>query len=123
MRNIHGGTTHPGQPGAIFGCVDDHDRGDKTRTSTRGDWINSCVHTYRPQHTVPRRWHLKNNHGGRESNFSTSPTTKSLENRPNEQKHEYSLKSLIASAPSLLRARRYEASSGDSFLAWAAKRN
>ena len=34
--HVCGGTTQPGLPGAVFGRVDDHDRGDKTRTSIEG---------------------------------------------------------------------------------------
>ena len=34
--------------GAIFGRVDDHDRGDKTQSSTRGERGNSRAHAYRP---------------------------------------------------------------------------
>ena len=37
----------PGQPGAISGLVDDLDRGDKTRTSTRDDRGDSRARAYR----------------------------------------------------------------------------
>ena len=61
--------------------------------------------------------------------FLPARSAKPHDNRPNETKKEYSLKSSIASSPSLLHARRFEAPSAhprdpgsDGFLGWAAKR-
>ena len=58
-EHIHGGSTPWVESGAIIGHFDDHDRGDKTRTSTTGDRTNSRAHAHRPQNIVPRRWRLK----------------------------------------------------------------
>ena len=41
--------------GVILGRFGDHDRGDETRISTRGDRSNSRAH----RHIVSRRWRLK----------------------------------------------------------------
>ena len=69
--HVCGGTTQPGLPGAVFGRVDDHDRGDKTRTSIEG----RPVQLPRPRLQTTentRRWRLKKYHGGRDPSFSTS---------------------------------------------------
>ena len=136
--HVRGGTTHPGQPGAIFSLsiVDDYDQGDKTRTSTRGDRGNSRAYAICHRKSHPGGGASQNIMAAAIPIFQPARSTEPHENPvaphkiswrprfqffnrlarpsrtktdPTSQKHEYSLKSSIASSTSQLRARRLEA--------------
>ena len=112
-----------------FLVADDDDRGRNTRTSTRGDRGNSRANAYRHRTSYPGGGASKTIMAAAFPIFRRPRVAKSQENRPNAPKHEYSLKSSIASSPSLFRERRFEAPSAnprdpgcDGFLVWPAKR-
>ena len=117
------------ESGGILGCFGDHDRGDKPRTSKRGDRSNSRAHAHRPKQIVPRRWRLKSDHGGRKPNFSAS-SIRQQSRKPSKgsKKMEDTLETSIAASPLLFRTWRLRASSAhprhpesDSFLSCATK--
>ena len=106
--HVHGGTTHPGQPGPISCCVDDRDQGDKTRTSAKGGRDEHRAHDSRPYNIVPQRWRLKSDHGGRGPHFNRFDWSTRTRTDPTSPKHYYSLAS---SSP--LRVRRFGAPSAN----------
>ena len=114
----------------IFGRVDVNDRGDTTRTSTRGDRGSPTRTNYHVQNIVPRWWRLKKYCGSHNRNAQPARSAKPHENRPNGPKTRafaQHVGSLIAvAAPraafrgSVRLPKRDRGSDG--FLAWAAKR-
>ena len=103
------------------------------RPSTGGHRGNSRSHACRPyevEHRTPSAVAPRNISWRPRSQFLDQFAVPSgTKTSPTSQKHEYSLKTLIASSPSLLGEQRFEAPSahpryprGDGFLAWASKR-
>ena len=100
------------ESGGILGRFGNHDRGDKTRASTRGDRSNGRGHAHRPLQIVPRRWCLKKNHGGRKPIFSAcSIGQPSQKPSKQAQKTEDTLETSVAASPLLFRTWRLRASS------------
>ena len=125
--HVCGGTTHSGQPGAIFGLFNDHDR--PKRESTREATAAIAAPT-----PTAHRTSYPGVAASKKIMAAASPILNQLarprrtKTDPTSQKHEYFLKGSIASWPSLFRARRLETPSAyprdrevDGSILWAAK--
>ena len=129
MWHVHGGSTPPVESGVILDRFGGHDRGDKTRTSTRGD--RSKYPRPRPQTIAHRTPPVapKKNTAAASPIFLPARSATITKTEQTSKKTGNALEAPIAASPMLFRAWRLRAPSAqprdpesESFLSCATKR-
>lgn len=84
---VHGESTPPGQPGAIFSGVDDYDQGDEPRIPTRATGATAAPAPTDHSAEYPGGGASKNTRGDRKPGFPTILSAKPHENQAIDPEH------------------------------------